>query len=223
MAGRKQRGTLAFVALAGAIAAFAVGAAPEAKPFVVGGTAQAASAAPQARLECFGPDYFCAFRFSGTPSAEVLRVSRSSVGRVWRFRSPPRVEAVGPECKQVGPAAADCANPNRVNIEVYGSRGNDRIRSNTAHPIDAEKGGPGDDLLVGSRSDDRYFLGGTGDDVMRGRAGYDYYLANAGDDEIHAADSERDWRINCGRGGDVAYIDAVDREPQQCETVIVRP
>jgi hypothetical protein len=63
--------------------------------------------------------------------------------------------------------------------------------------------------------------GGLGNDIVVGGAGQDLIKAGSGDDELMALDGERDW-VRCGRGNDLARVDAKD-EAWGCERTLHRP
>ena len=77
-------------------------------------------------------------------------------------------------------------------------------------------GGPGKDVLVG----------GKGPDRLRGGAGFDFFnmrrngqeLPAGGKDRIDARDRNPD-AINCGKGIDIAVVDAVEDGVYDCEKV----
>jgi hypothetical protein len=121
----------------------------------------------------------------------------------------------------------------RGNDRVLGGAGNDRVLGEAGNDIlfgdggrDLLRGGTGNDRLSGDAGNDRLagdsgndrVSGGLGNDRVNPGAGRDRVAAGPGDDGIFSLDSRRDV-IDCGRGHDVAIVDAVDRT-RRCETVI---
>lgn len=97
---------------------------------------------------------------------------------------------------------------------LVGTKGDDALRG---------KGGP--DVLVGRAGSDR-LIGGRGRDVLRGGPGYDQFnmrngveLPSRGSDRIVARDGGPD-EINCGKGNDVAVVDAEEDGVFDCEKVV---
>jgi Ca2+-binding RTX toxin-like protein len=91
---------------------------------------------------------------------------------------------------------------------IKGTSGNDRILAKGGN--DKVDGGDGDDTISGDAGNDR-LIGGPGSDIL---------LGGGGNDRIYARDGERD-TIACGRGRDIAYVDAVDVVTGECEVVRV--
>jgi Ca2+-binding RTX toxin-like protein len=84
------------------------------------------------------------------------------------------------------------------NDSITGMEGNDRI-----------DGGPGNDVIDGSPGNDR-IVGGPGTDFIAG---------GLGNDVINSRDGEYD-RVDCAKGVDVVYADAVDKVSGfTCETI----
>jgi len=162
-------------------------------------------------------------RLAGTPSSDVI------VGGTGRDRV-------------LGGGGRDLVCAGRGNDRVLGGRGNDRLLGQAGNDIlfggrgrdllrggtgnDGLSGGAGNDHLSGASGNDR-LSGGSGNDRLSGGsdndrlnpgAGRDRVAAGPGNDRIFSRDSRRDL-IDCGRGHDVAIIDAVDRT-RRCETIL---
>jgi hypothetical protein len=97
---------------------------------------------------------------------------------------------------------------------VLGDRG-DSAASSGAQALIA--GGGGNDRLSGSRSPDT-LGGGSGNDRLWGRGGQDELAGGSGNDRIRARDTFPD-TVSCGRGQDVASLDALDYFADRCEHV----
>jgi len=90
-------------------------------------------------------------------------------------------------------------------------------------------GGDGSDRLDGSGARDLIY-GEAGGDILRGHGGADRIDAGlgrdgvnsgSGSDRLYMHDGERDRRIACGPGHDVAHIDAeLDPKPHGCERIV---
>ena len=76
---------------------------------------------------------------------------------------------------------------------------------------DVLRGGAGNDTVVGRE----------GNDSITGNSGSDRLFGNLDTDTITAADSVKDL-VNCGDGGDTAYVDKIDQVYKNCENVFVR-
>jgi arylsulfatase A-like enzyme len=61
--------------------------------------------------------------------------------------------------------------------------------------------------------------GGPGDNLIRGTRWFDVICARAGNDVVWARDGRRDL-VYCGAGRDRAYVDGVDEVHGNCETVL---
>jgi hypothetical protein len=119
-------------------------------------------------------------------------------------------------CPRLGPSLSADLGPGNDKLEVRG-----RVQVGAV-------GGPGADAISGSSRDD-YLRGGSRGDVLKGRSGDDELIANrgpdsarggVGDDRLVLADADRDERIGCGRGDDVALVDrGLDPAPHGCERV----
>jgi Ca2+-binding RTX toxin-like protein len=97
-----------------------------------------------------------------------------------------------------GTPRADVLCGRAGNDSITGMEGNDRI-----------DGGPGNDVIDGSPGNDR-IVGGPGTDYIAG---------GLGDDVINSRDGEWD-RVDCAKGVDVVYADALDKVSSfTCETV----
>lgn len=77
----------------------------------------------------------------------------------------------------------------------------------------------GNDTMNGKAGNDT-ISGDAGNDVLRGGRGEDLLLGGGGNDRIYARDGERD-TINCGKGRDVVWADAIDVITGGCEVVRV--
>lgn len=100
---------------------------------------------------------------------------------------------------------------------VVGGRGDDSLR---AHPNGAAElsGGPGDDLLLGSKRDD-VIDAGPGNDTVYDRSPPEFPTPPQGEDIIRTRDGDVD-AITCGRG-DTVFIDGFDEYPN-CSRVVRR-
>jgi hypothetical protein len=96
---------------------------------------------------------------------------------------------------------------------LHGSGGNDTLKGKRG--ADRLIGGPGDDVLIGGKGRDR-LDGGSGRDSFNMRRGTE--LRAGGRDVIDARDGMRD-EVNCGKGNDVAIVDAVEDGVYDCEKV----
>lgn len=105
--------------------------------------------------------------------------------------------------------------------ELSGGSGGDVLHGDAGD--DLLRGADGDDSLLGGRRDDS-LIGAAGDDHLSDGNGRDRFSGGAGDDRVVARDrSRRDRRladiVSCGRGSDVAVVDASDRVAPDCERV----
>jgi Ca2+-binding RTX toxin-like protein len=101
--------------------------------------------------------------------------------------------------------------------EIFGLEGDDDIRARGGFDVVKADGGR-DELRGGEQGDT--LRGGAGRDIVIGGQGIDRMFGNANDDEIDAADNNRDGLIDGGPGFDVCIIDFVDRnETVDCERV----
>lgn len=121
-----------------------------------------------------------------------------------------------------GGAGAFCANTvvgTRAKDKLLGTKGPDRISGKNGR--DRIVGRGGGDCLRGGGGADR-LVGGPGHDEIRPGRGPDRIRAGLGDDLVSSARGGRD-RIDCGRGDDVAVINArKDRAARNCEQVTKR-
>jgi Ca2+-binding RTX toxin-like protein len=128
-------------------------------------------------------------------------------------------------------------------FEVKGGDGNDVLRGSgvpthspgygtppeTSYSSDYLYGQKGNDHLYGDLGGD-FLTGGGGNDVLVGGPKAkddrsptdDSFEAGPGNDLILAADHDKDNRIDCGPGHDVAVIDRIDPKPTHCEKVRVK-
>jgi Ca2+-binding RTX toxin-like protein len=135
----------------------------------------------------------------------------------------------GPGCQILsGTALCDITSPSAVSIDL-GDK-DDKVSQTENEPGNAVpmhvKGGPGNDVILGSsaaddldgeRGDDTIdggagndvLEGGFGDDTITGGPGRDSISGGPGKDHINARDGEVD-NINCGLGRDVVSADAND-------------
>jgi DNA-binding beta-propeller fold protein YncE len=121
---------------------------------------------------------------------------------------------------------------------LYGGAGNDSLLGGSG--ADRLFGGPGNDRLQGEGTREHTpgsdattvargdrLSGGAGDDRLTDRRGIATLSGGAGADRIDARDtspssSRRPDTIRCGRGRDVALLDAADRVAADCERAIRR-
>jgi Ca2+-binding RTX toxin-like protein len=83
---------------------------------------------------------------------------------------------------------------------------------------DTVSGGPGRDDIRGGNGDD-VLSGGKNPDKIAGDRGSDEMYGGADNDTIYAADGEADY-IDCGEGtDDKAFVDQLDTQVFNCETV----
>jgi hypothetical protein len=118
----------------------------------------------------------------------------------------------------IGGPAHDVIAGGVGNDLLRGRGGNDRVTGLGGQ--DCLRGGSGNDRVDGGPGRDRV-RGGLGNDIVVGGAGQDLIKAGSGDDKLMALDGERDW-VRCGRGNDLARVDAKD-EVWGCERTLHRP
>ena len=145
---------------------------------------------------------------------------------------------------EVGEVGRICDNVGRD--KLFGGPGDDDLRANQCmNLVDCQaatnlslgtrqKGGPGNDTLLGAEKRDKLrgggdddtasaFLGrdrvngGGGNDTLDGGDGRDRITAGPGRDVVDARDGKRD-RVRCGKGLDSATVDKKDRV-RSCENV----
>jgi hypothetical protein len=120
----------------------------------------------------------------------------------------------------------DSATP--CTTEIIGTKKSESLKGTNESERIAGKGGRdringrgGDDCLRGGGGRDR-IMGSVGDDEIRPGRGKDRVRGGSGNDMISAARGGRD-RIDCGRGDDVAVVNArKDRVARNCENVTKR-
>ena len=117
----------------------------------------------------------------------------------------------------IGGAANDVIRGGVGSDLLRGRGGHDRVTGQAGR--DCLRGGSGHDDIGGGPGRDRV-RGGRGIDLVVGGAGHDLIKAGKGDDKLVAWDGERD-RVRCGRGDDVARVDAKD-DVRGCERTLVR-
>ncbi len=110
--------------------------------------------------------------------------------------------------------------------------GADRINIARDYPGSLNlRGGGGGDVFAGGGAKDHLFgqdgrdrlRGRAGDDKLDGEAGADRANGGPGDDRLKMKANDRDKRIACGSGDDLAIIDRnLDPEPHNCERVRAR-
>jgi DNA-binding beta-propeller fold protein YncE len=128
-----------------------------------------------------------------------------------------------------GGAGRDC---------LYGGEGDDRLFGGSG--ADRLFGGAGDDRLDGEDGRDNLrgagsgrltggdrLSGGAGDDGLTDRRGSATLSGGAGNDRVDARDASgmdrrRADTVRCGRGRDVALVDAADHVARDCEHVVRR-
>jgi Ca2+-binding RTX toxin-like protein len=111
----------------------------------------------------------------------------------------------------------DCQDATNISLGTRqrGGPGNDRMLG--AEKRDVLRGGGGNDSAQGFLGRDK-LKGGSGNDRLDGGGGRDRVNGGSGRDRIEARDGKRD-RIRCGKGRDRAFIDSKDR-PRGCERVV---
>jgi Ca2+-binding RTX toxin-like protein len=91
---------------------------------------------------------------------------------------------------------------------IHGSGGIDYVSGLAA--TDWLYGGADNDTVVGREGNDRIY----------GNSGFDRLYGNLGKDTITAGDAQEDL-VNCGEGGDTAFVDEEDTVYKNCENVFV--
>jgi Ca2+-binding RTX toxin-like protein len=146
---------------------------------------------------------------------------------------------------EVGELGRICDNVGRDTL--LGGLGDDDLRANECMNLPdcqeaanvslgtRQRGGPGNDKMLGAEKRDvlrgggdndnaQGFLGrdklkgGPGDDRLDGGGGRDRVNGGSGKDRIEARDGKRD-RVRCGKGRDRVFIDSKDRV-RGCERVV---
>jgi hypothetical protein len=105
-------------------------------------------------------------------------------------------------------------NGNSRGNTLVGTLGGDMISGRGGSDIIVAKSG--DDCASGNSGADT-INGDGGNDGLWGGAGPDRIYGGSGSDVIFARDHSRDL-VNCGSGGDIAYVDHLD-STRNCETV----
>jgi serralysin len=111
---------------------------------------------------------------------------------------------------------------------IEGTNGPDDLVGTDKDDIIGGKGSA--DYISGLAATDLLY-GGSGNDTVLGREGNDRVYGNPGSDRLYgnldtdtinsAADGVRDV-VNCGEGGDTAFVDEEDTVYKNCENVFVR-
>lgn len=138
----------------------------------------------------------------------------------------------GVDCEAVGPNRVWCKRWPRDGFAAGLGPGDDRFRLLMRGRGGSLHGGRGDDQIY-SGDHRNVILGEGGQDDLRGRGGndslhgdpgHDVLVGGAGNDRLEARDRDRDRRIDCGAGHDVALIDPrLDPAPVSCEVVVHKP
>jgi Ca2+-binding RTX toxin-like protein len=162
-------------------------------------------------------------RLAGTPGSDVI-LGGTGRDRILAGSGRDLVCAGRGNDRVLGGPGNDRLLGQAGNDILFGGRGRDLLRGGTGN--DGLSGGTGNDHLSGASGNDR-LSGGAGNDRLSGGSdndrlnpgvGRDRVAAGPGNDRIFSRDSQPDL-IDCGRGHDVAIVDAVDRT-RRCETIL---
>jgi Ca2+-binding RTX toxin-like protein len=100
-----------------------------------------------------------------------------------------------------------------------GTPGDDRLGG--TRKADKLIGRGGNDTLLGRKGGD-LILGGRGNDKITGGKGFDEIRGGSGREVIRARDGHPDY-IDCGKGKEVVYVDAVEDGVFNCKRVVEPP